>query len=314
MNPQQPKSHSEHPPVIRSAWVRRPPQEAFSIFTDNIGAWWPLPTHGLFGDRAGGLSFHNGHLVEMAVDGTKAVWGQIRVWEPPSRVVLSWHPGSEETEASEVEVLFTPQDGGTQVVVEHRGWEAFGANAMARRRGYVGPNAWGYVLDHFANGVETRPNPIDLTNLEAAYDSFFATADQEGSGPPAEGQWNILQIIAHVALNDAAMLSVTQALVHDRPTRFENKISQDPAALARLIDACVDRAGLVAQGRVAAHQLVAAISRLSDEQLATPVHCHLFHDGECVLDQPMAWQSIAVETQAEFHLPAHIEQLRNLRA
>lgn len=39
----------------------------------------------------------------------------------------------------------------TRVVIEHRGWEAFGDAGFASRRSYVGPRAWGSVIDHFAD-------------------------------------------------------------------------------------------------------------------------------------------------------------------
>ena len=47
------------PPVLRSAQVARPLEEAFEVFTQQIGAWWPLPTHGIFGADAGGLGFED---------------------------------------------------------------------------------------------------------------------------------------------------------------------------------------------------------------------------------------------------------------
>ena len=50
------------PPVVRAATVERSADAAFTIFTDQIGAWWPLPTHGIFGDSSGGVHFADGHL------------------------------------------------------------------------------------------------------------------------------------------------------------------------------------------------------------------------------------------------------------
>ena len=70
-------------PVIRAAWVQRTPSDAFAIFTDEIGAWWPLPTHGLFGSDAGGLGFRDGLLIEHATDGRETTWGEIPAWNEP---------------------------------------------------------------------------------------------------------------------------------------------------------------------------------------------------------------------------------------
>ena len=176
------------PPVLRSALVARPLDEAFAVFTRQIGAWWPLPTHGIFGAEAGALGFEEGHLVERAVDGRTSVWGEVLAWEPPHRIVLTWHPGQEADQASEVEVRFTASEGGgTRVELEHRGWERFGPDALRRRHGYVGPGAWGHVLDHFAGLADPRPDAVDLTAVGAAYEAFFAEAERGGFGEPSGG-------------------------------------------------------------------------------------------------------------------------------
>ncbi len=301
-------------PVVRAAWVLRPPEEAFQIFTDEIGAWWPLPSHGLFSARSGGVAFLNGQLVERAIDGTEAVWGEIKTWEPPSRLVMSWHPGRAEPDASEVEVLFVPDGDGTRVIVEHRGWETFGTEATSRRRDYVGPGAWGYVLDHYADGVEVRGDAPDLSALETAYEAFFGEAGQGDFGPPPPGHWTADEVIAHVALNDAAMISVGQGLVHGTDLRFENLVCHDPSALTRWIKSCANRYELIERGRRVAQESVGAIRRLSPEHLATEVDCRLVHEGDVVLDAPRPWEAIAITAQAGMHLPAHTEQLTNLRS
>lgn len=72
-------------------------------------------------------------------------------------------------------------------------------------------------------------------------------------------------------------------------------------------------AQLIERAKVTSRQVLASLTRLSIEQRETEVHCHLTHDGELTLDRPVPWEAVAVSTQAEMHLPAHIEQLRNLR-
>lgn len=236
-------------PVVRAAYVQRPQTETFAIFTDQIGAWWPLPTHGVFGEQAGGLEFRDGRLIELAVDGRESTWGEVRAWEPPSRMVISWHPGRDTGEQSEVEVRFEPDAAGTRVIIEHRGWETFGADARRRRRGYVGPSAWGYVLDHFADVAEPRDQAPDLGGLAAAYDAFFAEAERGGFGPPpADGEWDADQTLAHVALSDLATIAVSQAIIHEGPARFANVDWQTPDHLAAWIVRCGNTTGLIAEG------------------------------------------------------------------
>ena len=230
----QPADSPSLPPVVRAAWVHRPPSEAFAAFTDEIGAWWPLPTHGLFQDRAATVGFVGDKLVEFATNGEQAVWGEVLAWEPPDRFVIGWHPGRETADGSEVEVTFVAEHGGTKVVLEHRGWARFGEEGAARRRSYVGPNAWGYVLDHFADGAEPQVGAPDLSPLRARYDEFFAEFERGGFGPPQDGEWNAEQVVAHVTLNDLAMIQVGQALVHCAEPVFENEICHIPDNLDAL--------------------------------------------------------------------------------
>lgn len=119
------------PPILRSARVDRGVEETFDVFTRLIGAWWPLPTHGVFGNLAGTIGFEDGRLVERAVDGRVSVWGDVLAWEPPHRILFTWHPGRDEGDASEVEVRFAPDGGGTRVELEHRGWEKCGPEDRA---------------------------------------------------------------------------------------------------------------------------------------------------------------------------------------
>ncbi len=301
-------------PIVRSAYVQRSPEDAFRIFTSEIGAWWPLPTHGMFGDRSASVSFRDGQVIETAVDGTDVVWGEVRAWDPPTRLVIAWHPGRSADDASEVEVTFHPEGDGTTVVLEHRGWEQFGEDARARRRSYIGPNAWGYVLDHFADGVELHDDSPDLTELAQAYDAFFALAAAGDFGPPSKPGWDADRTIAHVALNDLAINVVCQSIIHRSADtiRFENAVCHDEEALVGWIERAGDRAELVARGRAVASQVMASLRRLTEDQRNTMVHCTLLHEGEVMVDDLRPWGVISTVVQAQMHLPAHVEQLTNL--
>ena len=258
-------------PVIRAAWVNRPADQVFEVFTEEIGAWWPLPSHGIFGEMSGGVCFRDQQLIEQSTDGREAIWGEVLAWEPPERLVIGWHPGRDSAQASRVEVSFESDGDGTRVVIEHRGWEVFGKDALERRLGYIGPNAWGYVLDHFADGAELRSDGPDLAGLDEAYEQFFAEADRGGFGPSQDGEWDAAQVVAHVALNDAAMVGVCQALVHEKSTRFENTICQDVDVLAAYIDAAGDFDELVARGRAMSRLVMGSVRRLNRDQLRAEV-------------------------------------------
>jgi hypothetical protein len=315
-------------PVVRTAEVGLSPNQAFGVFTEQMGAWWPLRTHGVFGERSGGVRFVDGRLVETAIDGDEAVWAEVLSWEPPKGFAMAWHPGRPDGPAGRVEVSFeaveSVQAGEvTRVEIRHDGWEAFGRDGLAMRRSYAGPSAWGSVLDHFSDGTEPYPMSAEaeippLTELAEVYERFFAEAERGGFGPPPDGDgpvdaWNAEQVVAHVALNDLAMITVAHAIVHRGEPAFENQTAQDPVNLARVIDRCGDMAGLIAFGRWCAANAVAAVGRLNTEQQMAPVECRLTHDGNIMLDEPRPWAPLAVAVQAGMHLPAHIAQLQDLR-
>ena len=85
-------------------------------------------------------------------DGTEGTWATIVAWDPPRSFVLAWKPNLTDNPPTELEITFTPDDGGTRVDLEHRGWERLGALAAEARSGY-GEN-WTGVLALFADLAE----------------------------------------------------------------------------------------------------------------------------------------------------------------
>jgi uncharacterized protein YndB with AHSA1/START domain len=69
-------------------------------------------------------------------DGTEGTWATILAWDPPRSFVLAWKPNLTDNPPTELEITFTPDDGGTRVDLEHRGWERLGALAAEARAGY----------------------------------------------------------------------------------------------------------------------------------------------------------------------------------
>jgi uncharacterized protein YndB with AHSA1/START domain len=126
--------------------------EAFRLFTDEMAAWWPLETHSMASDRDDGTAVRDlvfegregGRLYEVADDGTEGTWGRVVTWEPPRRLVLAWKPNLRAEPETEVEITFTPVDGGTRVDLEHRGWERLGPRGPVAAEGYR--RGWPYIL------------------------------------------------------------------------------------------------------------------------------------------------------------------------
>jgi len=137
-------------PVTRTIEVTCTVEHAFRVFTERIGSWWPLGMYSIGRERAEDVELERregGRLVERYGGGERAVWGEVLAWEPPSRLVLSWHPGRDVEAATEVEVTFAEAAGGSRVTLEHRGWERLGDEALATRTSYDG--GWPLVLAEY---------------------------------------------------------------------------------------------------------------------------------------------------------------------
>jgi uncharacterized protein YndB with AHSA1/START domain len=115
--------------VEKSVTVNVPVERAFEVFTAEIGTWWPLHTHAVDTERSETVILEGhvgGRLYERAPSGEEHLWGTVLAWEPPSRILYSWHPGRGEETAQEVEITFKAQRAGTRVEVRHTGWEKLG--------------------------------------------------------------------------------------------------------------------------------------------------------------------------------------------
>lgn len=149
---------NEIEPVTSEVEVELPQREAFEFFTSHLSRWWPLETHSVSGKRTETAIFElgeGGEIFELAENSEKVLWGTVLEFQPPERVVFSWHPGRPPETAQEIEVRFEATPGGTRVSLEHRGWESFGEGAGKTRELYVG--GWAYVLGEcYSEGVRHR--------------------------------------------------------------------------------------------------------------------------------------------------------------
>jgi uncharacterized protein YndB with AHSA1/START domain len=142
--------------VRKSLMVKCSPERAFQVFTAEIGSWWPLGRYSIGGDKITEVVFEGkvgGRVYERHADGGEGEWGRVLEWDPPHRFVMSWYPGSDAAEATDLEVRFAPQGNGTRVDLEHRGWEILGDRAAETRASYDG--GWAGVLAEYetaANG------------------------------------------------------------------------------------------------------------------------------------------------------------------
>ena len=135
-------------PVRKTLTVPLAPEKAFRLFTADIATWWPLATHSVAEGKAETVIMEartGGRFYERTSDGKEALWGQVRIWDPPRRLVYSWHPGRPAETAQEVELRFSPAGSGTRVELEHRGWEVLGDKAASTRDSY--DQGWNRVFN-----------------------------------------------------------------------------------------------------------------------------------------------------------------------
>jgi hypothetical protein len=125
-------------------------EHAFATWTSGIGTWWPAD-HTVTGEA--GLrvlleGWVGGRIYERTTAGDEHDWGEVTVWEPPSRLAYLWFLRADRSDATDVEITFTPAGAGTRVEIEHRGWERLGSRAEGwRDRNRLG---WSTLLPHFA--------------------------------------------------------------------------------------------------------------------------------------------------------------------
>ncbi len=143
------------PPITKSLLVACAPETAFRVYTEGANTWWPLDTHTVFDDRQSEVVWEGragGEVYERTADGERGHWADVLVWDPPHRLVIAWKVNPNDIAATEVEVRFTAEDGGTRVDVEHRHWELLGPErGRDARAGY--DEGWDPVLAAYAAGA-----------------------------------------------------------------------------------------------------------------------------------------------------------------
>ena len=141
--------------VVTTVEVRAPLTHVFEVFTRELGDWWPAE-YTFSSQRLAGASIEHlegGSWFEVDVDGNRTEWGEVRTWEAPDRLVLSWRISPDRKQestrnASEVEVRFTSLGAaGTQVLVEHRDFAQHGEGGEAMRQGMASEQGWSRILD-----------------------------------------------------------------------------------------------------------------------------------------------------------------------
>ena len=134
-------------PLVVEFTVGTDAPQAFDIWANRTSLWWP-PGHKMAGADSE-IVFEGqpgGRIYERGSDGIEHSWGEVLDWEPPTRLRYLWHLFFDRSEATTVEVQFSPTtEGTTTVTITQTGFEELGAAGPVRRE-RTG-NAWAELTE-----------------------------------------------------------------------------------------------------------------------------------------------------------------------
>jgi hypothetical protein len=155
---------------------------------------------------------------------------------------------------------------------------------------------------------------MDTTPLRRAYrallDAAATVADSREPSPvPPTGEWNADQILAHVALVNAATIAAASSVASGAITTYDNRIALDTWTIERVIALAGGNAGLRERIRLQGDALcVLGGPVLSEVELDTLVPTLLLSKDTVLVDRPLPLRDI-ITGLAEVELPGHTEQL-----
>lgn len=146
------------PAITGSVTINASIGDAFKVFTESFGTWWPAAYHIGHADMVdGGFEpREGGRWYEKCEDGSECDWGHVLIWEPPNRIVVTWQINGmwqydpDPEHASEVDIRFTAEGPEvTKVEVEHRHFDRLVA-AQGVYEGIRGGGGWKALLDAYS--------------------------------------------------------------------------------------------------------------------------------------------------------------------
>ncbi|MEK0098783.1 hypothetical protein WDA79_09790 [Streptomyces sp. A475] len=155
---------------------------------------------------------------------------------------------------------------------------------------------------------------VDTDSLRDAYrtllDAASAVADSGDTSlvPPA-GEWNADQILAHVALVNAATIATVSAASAGTPTTYDTRAAHDTWTIEHVIGLAGGNAGLRERVRLQADALCALGGpMLSETELDTLVPALLLSHDKVLVNQPLPLRDL-ITGLADVELPGHTRQL-----
>lgn len=137
-------------PIVKTLNVPCTAEQAFDVFVERIGTWWPLESHAASaaaGKAALDVTIEphvGGAVYETMWDGGRNDWGKVLEFERGKTLSMTWHPGNNADHPTQVTVTFEDTSAGARVVLTHSGWEIWADKAADARGNYDG--GWDVVF------------------------------------------------------------------------------------------------------------------------------------------------------------------------
>ncbi|MFB8280990.1 SRPBCC family protein [Nocardia colli] len=137
--------------------------KAFTFFTESFRTWWPSAYHIGQSDLADAIiePWVGGRWYERGADGAECGWGWVQVWEPLTRLVVTWQINGywqydpDPRRASEIEIRFTEDElGRTAVTVEHRHLDRLVEGKTIHDTIAEQGGGWSTILELFAKAAQ----------------------------------------------------------------------------------------------------------------------------------------------------------------
>ncbi|HYU83292.1 MAG TPA: SRPBCC family protein [Kribbellaceae bacterium] len=150
---------AESTSVRKDIVVKASPERAFTVFTEQMGTWWPAEHHVLRGDGIEMLiePSEGGRMYDVNAAGEECTWGRVLTWEPPHTFAFHWLIGPDfsipepDAPASRITVTFTPvEDGRTRVELVHDQLDQHGEGWQRLRDAVGEEDGWALTLRRFA--------------------------------------------------------------------------------------------------------------------------------------------------------------------
>ena len=148
-------------PIRLTFEVDCPVERAFDVWATRIAQWWPTDhTVSAEPDLTVVLEGRpGGRIFERRANGVEHDWGEVTIWEPPTRLGYTWHLNRDRSDATDVEIRFLPSgEAATVVSIEHRGWDRLGAEGEPWRDRNRG--GWATLLPHYVAAAGAVPGPV----------------------------------------------------------------------------------------------------------------------------------------------------------